>query len=271
MNTLFSWATIAYTWIIELLPMLIKCAIILVAGLIGIKLVLTIVEKALKKSKADPTTYKFLLSVIRIALWFVVGIMALSAIGINTTSIIAAFSAAALAIGLAVKDNLANFASGVLMIFLRPFKVGDFVEIQGESGVVDEISILNTKLKTVDNKVILIPNSAIAGGNITNFSAEEKRRLDLTFSISYGDDFEKAKAIINDIVKAHPLTLNDPCEPFVRVGDLASSSVDIFVRVWVKNENYWDLCFDLKEKIKAQFDANGITIPFNQLDVNVNK
>ncbi len=173
METLTNWATIGYTWLIALLPMVIKCVIVLVAGAIGIKIVLAIVEKALGKTKADPTAFKFVLSVLKVAIWFLVGIVAISALGFDTTSLITIFGTATLAIGLAVKDNLANFASGVLMIFTRPFKAGDTIKAQGETGVVEEITVLNTRVRLEDGAVVMIPNKAIVNGNITNFSVKD--------------------------------------------------------------------------------------------------
>ncbi len=222
----------------------------------------------LNKRQVDPTIIPTLRGVVNVALMVALLLAVIGMIGIDTTGLIAVFGAAGLAIGLALQGSLANFAGGILILTLKPFKAGDFVEVNGQMGVVHAVTIINTVLKTVDNKTIYLPNGAVAGANITNFTEEDTRRLDKVFGIGYGDDFDKAKGIIMDIIKADGRILSDP-EPFARVGNLGDSSVDITVRVWVKTAEYWDVNFDMIEKVKKEFDAQGISIPFPQRDVHL--
>lgn len=222
----------------------------------------------LNKRDVDPTIIPTLRGVVNVALMVALLLAVIGMIGIDTTGLIAVFGAAGLAIGLALQGSLANFAGGILILTLKPFKAGDFVEVNGQMGVVHAVTIINTVLKTVDNKTIYLPNGAVAGANITNFTEEDTRRLDKVFGIGYGDDFDKAKGIIMDIIKADKRIMNDP-EPFARVGNLGDSSVDITVRVWVKTAEYWNVNFDMIEKVKKEFDAQGISIPFPQRDIHV--
>jgi small conductance mechanosensitive channel len=176
--------------------------------------------------------------------------------------------AAGLAIGLALQNSLQNFAAGFMLLIFRPFKAGDFVEAAGTSGVIDSIGIFSTKLHTGDNKEVIIPNGAIYSSSITNYSSRKTRRIDMIFSISYGDDLLRAKEIISDVVNADKRVLQDP-EPQIAVGELAASSVNFVVRPWVKAEEYWDVRYALTENIKLAFDSNNITIPFPHMDVDV--
>ena len=183
---------------------------------------------------------------------------------------IALIGAAGLAIGLALQGSLQNLASGVMLIVFRPFKDGDFVEAGGTMGVVEEIGIFTTKMRTGDNKEVIVPNGQIFGGIITNYSKRETRRVDMVFGIGYGDDIRKAKDIISGIIAADERILKDP-ETLIAVGELADSSVNFNVRPWVKSGDYWGVYFDLNEKIKLAFDENGISIPFPQMDVYLQK
>ena len=176
--------------------------------------------------------------------------------------------AMAFAVGLAFQGSLSNFSGGVLIILLKPFKSGDFIDAQGHMGTVDSIQIFHTILKTVDNKKIIIPNGPLSNGNIVNFSAQETRRVDWVFGISYGDDFEKAKKLIIDILAKDSRVLKDPA-PFARVGELANSSVNITTRAWVSLAEYWDVYFDVIENVKKSFDSNEINIPYPQTDVHI--
>ena len=220
------------------------------------------------KGNVDITLIKFASNLTYTVLLIVVILAALGQLGVQTTSFLAILGAAGLAVGLALQGSLSNFASGVLIIFFRPFKVGDFVELAGKTGTVSQIQIFTTELKTPDNKVIIIPNSQITSSVITNFSAEDTRRVDLKFGIGYGDDLLKAKKILSDLVNSDSRILKEPA-PFVAVSELADSSVNFVVRVWVNAPDYWAVFFDMTEKVKLTFDKEGISIPFPQRDVHL--
>lgn len=225
-------------------------------------------EKLMNKRQVDPTIVSFVANMTYIALMVFVVLAALGQLGIQTTSFIAVIGAAGLAIGLALQGSLSNFAAGFLMIIFRPFKVGDFIEGAGVSGTVEKIQIFTTQLKTPDNKTIIIPNAKLSGDNIVNFSAKGTRRVDLVFGISYGDDIDKARKIITDVIENDTRVLKDP-PPKIGVIELGDSSVNFAVRPWVKVPDYWDLWFHVTETIKKHFDAEGISIPFPQRDVHV--
>jgi small conductance mechanosensitive channel len=225
-------------------------------------------RKGMEKSKVDAVLVGFLSSIAYYALMIAVVIAAISQLGIQTTSFVAVLGAAGLAIGFALQGSLSNFASGVLIILFRPFKVGDFVEAGGVTGVVDEIGILVTVMHTPDNKGIIVPNSQVMGGQITNFNMHPDRRCDMVFGISYTDDIDKAKAILKEIVDADPRCLKDPA-PQVALSELADSSVNFVVRPWVKASDYWGVFFDTHEAVKKRFDAENVSIPFPQRDVHL--
>lgn len=227
----------------------------------------SITKKIMDKTKLDETLSKFLANVLYGVLLVVIVLSALSNLGVNTTSFVAILGAASLAVGLAFKDTFANIGAGVLLIFFRPFKVGDFVNAGGEAGVVEEINLFSVLMKTGDNKRIIIPNSGVIGKTITNFSANATRRVDLTFGIGYEDDLKLAKQTLLDVVNEDERVLKDPA-PFVAVSELADSSVNFVVRVWVKSEDYWGVYFDTTEKVKLTFDEKGISIPFPQMEIN---
>jgi small conductance mechanosensitive channel len=211
---------------------------------------------------------RFLGNILYAVLLVAVIIAAVDQLGVNTTSLLAVFGAAGLAVGLALQNSLSNFSAGVMLIIFRPFKVGDFIEAAGVTGVVEEVQIFNTLLKTPDNREIIVPNGQIYSGTITNFSARDTRRIDLVFGIGYDDDIKKAKQLIEQIMTADDRILKEPAAA-VALGELADSSVNINVRPWVKSENYWPVRADLLENVKAAFDANGISIPFPQRDVHM--
>ena len=227
-------------------------------------------EKGMLKAHVDPVLVTFTVNMAYAAVMVFVVLAALGQLGVQTTSFIAVLGAAGLAVGLALQGSLSNFASGVMMIIFRPFKIGDYVEGGGVSGTVKAIQIFTTTLTTPDNKRVIVPNSKMMGDNITNYSAEGTRRVDLTASISYGDSIDKAKAVLMDLLAKDPRVLKDPA-PFVGVSAMAESSVDFTVRPWVKVEDYWDVFFALNEAIKKQFDAEGLSIPFPQRDVHLYK
>jgi small conductance mechanosensitive channel len=263
MNKLIEWGA---TFGIKL----IAAIAILIIGNIIAKSIRKLILKLMDKRKVDKTISSFISSLAFSALWVFVILAALSQLGIQTTSFIAVIGAAGLAIGLALQGSLSNFASGFLIILFRPFKVGDYVKAGGVSGSISKISIFTTDFTTPDNKKIIVPNSQIMNGTITNYSAEKNRRVDLTFGVGYETDISKVKDILSNVITGHKLVLKDP-EPFVRVGELADSSINFVVRVWTKTEDYWGVFFDLTEQVKNEFDKHGISIPFPQMDVHLIK
>ncbi|MCC5853073.1 MAG: mechanosensitive ion channel [Alkalimonas sp.] len=250
---------------------LISIVIALVIFVIGrwiAKGITGVLERALMARAIDKAVVSFLGSIVYTLIMVAVLLMALSHVGVQTTSFIAILGAAGLAVGLALQGSLANFASGVLIIIFRPFKAGHFVDAGGVMGTVDKIEIFQTILKTPDNKRVLIPNAQITGGAITNFSAEPTRRVDLVIGISYDSDLRKAKQILADILAADERILPEP-EPVIAIGELADSSVNILVRPWVNAADYWGVYWDTLEKVKLTFDEQGIGIPFPQMDVHL--
>ena len=231
------------------------------------KVVTSLVVRAMQKSNLDETLRKFLDDIVYGLLIVVVVLAALNNLGVNTTSFVAILGAAGLAVGLAFKDTFSNIGAGVLLIVFRPFTVGNFVQVAGESGVVEEINLFSVMMKTGDNKQIIIPNSSIIGNNITNFSAKETRRVDFVFGIGYDDDLKLAKATLEEIINADERVLKDPAT-FVAVSELADSSVNFVVRAWVKSSDYWGVYFDTLEKVKLTFDEKNISIPYPQMDVH---
>ena len=256
---------------IDFLPNLIAAIVIFILGILLTKIVVKIMTKGMAKSRLEPTAHSFLRSIVQTVLYILVIIMALSALKVPMTSIIATISAAGVAIALALQNSLSNVAGGFLLMFTHPFKCGDFVEINGVTGTVNSITILYTKLLTTDNKAVLIPNGTVSNATIINYTQEDYRRLDLYFSISYNADYRKAKGIILDVIKSNPLALGAPEEPLVTVSQHADSAIKILTRVWVKSDKYWDLNYQLLEQVKEAFDENGIEIPFNKLDIHIEK
>lgn len=228
-----------------------------------------LIKTLMDRGEIDATLSEFLASIIDILLLVVVILAAINNLGIDTTSFIAILGAAGLAIGLALQGTFGNIGAGVILILFRPFEVGNFISAGGESGTVESITLFNTTLLTPDNKVILIPNSAVASGNITNFSKKETRRVDFVFGIGYDDDLKLAKATLQEIIDADARILKDPGS-FIGVGELADSSVNFTVRVWVKASDYWGVHFDTTEKVKLTFDEKGISIPYPQMDIHAN-
>lgn len=244
--------------------------VIFYAGRIVVALVMRVVDKLLTRNKLDETLVNFITSILRYVLLLFVVIAALSQLGIDTTSLIALLGAAGLAIGLALQGSLANFAAGVLLIMFRPFTKGDFIEAGGAMGTVDAISIFTTILTTPDNKEIIVPNGAIMGGNITNYSARPTRRVDMVFGISYGDDLREAQRILEEVIAEDERVLAEP-SPLITVGELADSSVNFLVRPWVNGGDYWDVLWQTTAKVKLRFDEAGLTIPFPQRDLQVHQ
>jgi small conductance mechanosensitive channel len=232
------------------------------------KLVRRGVRRVMEKAEVEPIITGFVSSIAYISLLAFVVVAALGQLGIQTTSFIAILGAAGLAIGLALQGSLANFAAGFLMIIFRPFKVGDFIEGAGVAGVVREIQIFTTTLKTPDNKTIIIPNAKLSGDNIINYSAEATRRVDMTVGVAYDANLAKVKDVLNDIISKDGRIHADP-SPQVVVAELADSSVNFVVRVWTNTEDFWGVKFDATETIKNRFDAEGIGIPFPQRDIHI--
>ncbi|MFO7716894.1 mechanosensitive ion channel family protein [Desulfosarcina sp.] len=227
-----------------------------------------LVERLMAKGRVDGTLISFTANLAYIGLLAFVIIAALGQLGIQTTSFIAVLGAAGLAVGLALQGSLSNFAAGFLLIIFQPFKVGDLIEGGGVFGVVEAIQIFTTQFKTADNKTVIVPNSKLTSDNIVNWTVKGTRRVDLVFGIGYGDDIDKARSLMADIIAQDNRVLKDP-PPQISVSELADSSVNFVVRPWVKVEDYWGVYFDLTEKIKKTFDANGVSIPFPQRDVHV--
>lgn len=244
--------------------------LIFVVGRLIAKKIAKIIRKLLSKANIDDTLCSFLRNIVYYALLAAVVIMALGQAGLNITSFLAVLGAAGLAIGLALKDSLSNFAAGVMLIMLKFFKKGDYVTVAGQSGTVISINIFNTLLHTPDNKQVIVPNSSILSSTIVNVTANDTRRVDMVFGIGYDDDLLKAKQLLETIVAEEPRILPEPA-PLIAVSELADSSVNFNVRPWCKTEDYWGVYFALTEKVKLIFDQEGISIPYPQTDVHLFK
>jgi len=254
-------------------PWAIKIGLALVIFYIGravANFVVGVVQKLLRNRAMDEILVSFLSSILRWILLLFVVIAALSQLGIDTTSLVALMGAAGLAVGLSLQSSLSNFASGVMLIIFRPFTKGDFVEAGGATGVVDKISIFTTTMTTPDNKEVIVPNGSILSNNITNFSARPTRRVDMVFGISYDDDIRKAKQLLEEIIAADDRVLAEPA-PVIALGELADSSVNFLVRPWVNAADYWAVLWSTTEAVKLKFDEAGISIPYPQLDVHMEK
>lgn len=250
--------------------MLLLAAVVFWIGWKIIKIICTGMDRWFKKADYDEALESFLLSLTNMGLKVLLFVTAASIAGIPTTSLVAIIGAAGLAIGMALSGTLQNFAGGVLLLVLKPFKIGDFIETQGYSGKVTGIQIFNTIINTGDNKRIILPNGPVATGALINYSAEDKRRVDFLFGIGYDDDIDLAKQTILDLIKADQRVDSDP-EPFIAVKELADSSVNLVVRVWADASDYWAIYFDLTENVKKTFDQKGISIPYPQSEVHLHK
>ncbi len=247
---------------------IIIAVVILVIGMMIVNKISKIANKAFSKKKFDASLTTFLSSMISVSLKILVVVTALGQLGVEMTSFIALIGAAGLAIGMAFSGSLGNLAGGVMILIFRPYKVGDYISAQGEEGFVKEIQIFNTILLTLDNKTVIIPNGAMANGNMVNFTMQEKRRVDFTVGIAYGDDYEKAKSTLEKFIAEDDKILKD--EPnFIGLVELADSSVNLTLRVWCKTDDYWDVYFKMNERIYKEFEQVGLNIPFPQLDVHI--
>lgn len=261
LNSVVNWLTTAG----------VKIVIALVIMFISFKIVNFVarrIEKVGLKKNADKTIMRTLSYALKLTLKIVITVCLVGYLGIDTSGLTALVASLGVCIGLAVNGALSNLAGGVLIILTRPFRIDDFIEAQGYSGTVEEINITNTKLRTVDNKVVYIPNGALSSGSVVNYSMKDTRRVDFVFSIAYSADYNKAKQIIADILESHELVLKEPAY-FIRMSEHGASSINITTRAWVNSGDYWTVNFDVLEAVKEKFDAEGIEIPFNQMDVHI--
>ena len=256
------------TYAVPFVIHLVLAALVFFIGRAAARALVRLVGRLMIRSKVDDSLRKFLGSVIYSILLMIVVIASLQQLGVETTAAIAVLGAAGLAVGLALQGSLGNFASGVMVITFKPYKVGDIVRTAGEIGKVEEIQIFNTVLVTPDNRKIIVPNGSITSGVIENITANPTRRVDMVFGIGYGDDIKKAREVMAKIIADHPKVLAEPA-PQIALSELADSSVNFVVRPWCNTADYWDVKFDLTEQIKEAFDASGISIPFPQRDVHL--
>lgn len=250
-----------------------KIAIALTVLIIGFwlaKILAKGIRKLLTARQADASLVGFLSSLTSVLIKTLVVISAITELGVEMTSFVAILGAAGLAIGMAFSGTLSNFAGGVMILLFKPFKIGDYVTMQGEEGTVREIQIFNTILNTRDNKIIIMANGAVANGTIVNFTKADKRRVDWVFGIAYGDNLNDAKNLLGKFISEDQRILTDP-EAFIGLGELGDSSVNITVRGWVKTDDYWDVFFEMNERVYNEFGAAGLSIPFPQVDVHVQK
>lgn len=262
-NSLVNWFITERGW----MHIVIAVAVILL-GLIVLKIVLSVTRKLVNKTRLKGIAGDFILTILKVVLVFIYLIIVLRILGIDTTSFVALLTVGTLAISLALQSIIANFASGMILVSNHPFEEGDYVEVAGVSGTVVKITLFSTKLKTPDNKVVTIPNSSVSGGNIVNYSAEEKRRVDLTFGVAYGSDVDKVKKVIESVLDEHELVLHDDGYT-VRLNEQADSALVFVCRCWAKSADYWTVYFDLQEIMTKRFEKEGIEIPYNKLDVNL--
>lgn len=232
--------------------------------------IIVLMRRGMERAGVDQTLISFASNALYVVLIIMIIVAAISNVGVETTSFMAIFGAAGLAIGLALKDTLANVGAAVLIIFFRPFKVGDFIEASGVMGNVKSINLFSTTLTTTDNRSIIIPNGALIAGNIINYTGNQTRRIDMTFQIDYKDDLKVAKEVVMNVLQSHEKVLKEP-EPIVAVGALERDGVQLIVRPWVAVEDYWNVSFEVTESIKLEFDKHNITVPFPQMDLHVKK
>ncbi|KAB1158889.1 mechanosensitive ion channel [Tenacibaculum aiptasiae] len=247
--------------LIDYTPKVLTALAILIVGLFAIKFVVRTFKKIMNKRSVDVTLQKFLGDLLSWSLKALLFVTVISNLGVATTSFAAIIGAAGLAVGLALQGSLSNFAGGALIMIFKPFKIGDLIEAQGVTGVVKEIQVFTTHINTPGNKLAIVPNGALSNGNIINYTAEGKLRVDLTFGVSYDADIKEAKKILMDVLTSNPKVLKDPA-PSVNVSELADSSVNFAVRPWTETPNYWDVYFETTENVKLALDKAGIEIPY---------
>ena len=249
---------------------IIKVALIWFIGRWLSKRLISLVKTMMSKKNTDASIQTFLVSFIDIVALIVLLIIIISVVGIDTSSFVALFASAGVAIGMALSGTLQNFAGGVMVLLFRPYKVGDYIEAQGQAGTVKEIQIFNTLIQTPDNRIIIVPNGPLSTGIINNYSREKTRRVDFSFSISYGDDYELAKKVLLEIIEKDARIMKDPA-PFVELGAMSASSIDIKVRVWCNAADYWGIYFDMNKIVYSTFPEKGLNFPFNTITVNMSK
>lgn len=259
----------AIDWAIHFAPQLVLALLTLFVGWWALGKFENIIVKQMQRRQFESSLQSFLRTLFSLGTKIILLIIVAGQIGFQTTSLAAIVGAAGLAVGLALQGSLANFAGGVLILIFKPFKVGDFVMTQGEQGTVKEIQIFNTYLHTSDNKVIILPNGPVANGNITNFTKAEKRRVDFIFGIAYGDNVQIARDVLTNLINSDERIMQDPA-PFIGLGALTNNSVDIVVRVWTKTEDYWNVHFDLNEKVYKEFEKNGLHFPSPTPQISAN-
>lgn len=250
------------------IPAIITAVILLIIGIVLSKLILFIMNKGMERSHIDKTVTRFSYSLVKIILYVLVATIVLAVLGIPMSSIIAVIGTAGVTVGLALKDSLSNIAGGFTILITKPFAIGDYILTEGAEGTVELISIWYTKLLTNDNKTVFIPNGQIISSKITNYTMQKTRRVDITFQISYDNDFRMAEGIIRDILDRHEKVLKDK-EYTVRLSSQSESSLDIVCKAWVMKDDYWDVYYDVLAQVKDAFDENGIEIPYRQLDVHM--
>ena len=256
----------AWDYLITYGPRFLLAIAVLIIGMRLIKEMGKAIQRIMTKRKMDPSLIPFTRGLLTMLLKVMLVISVIQMVGVETTSFVAVLGAAGIAVGLALSGTLQNFAGGVIILLFKPFKVGDFIESQGHSGTVHSIQIFNTILKTPDNKTVILPNAPVSSSAMVNYSTEARRRVDFSFGIGYGDDIDKAKDVLMSIVKSDERVLQDPA-PFIAVGELADSSVNLTVRLWAEAGDYWGVHFRTIEEVKKRFDAEGISFPFPQMDV----
>ena len=247
---------------------LLGAIIVFSVGLKLISWITKVIRKSVRVQKLDDSLESFLASFIKIALYLVLFVTVAMILGVPATSFITILASCGVAIGLALQGTLSNFAGGLMILFFKPFKVGDYIEALGEAGTVVDISVVYTSLLTPDNKRVTVPNGSLTNSTIRNYSAEDLRRVDLTFSVSYESNDETVKNIISEAIESHHLTLQDPA-PVIRMSQHGDNALVYVARAWCKNADYWTVYFDITETVKAEFDKNGISIPYPQVDVHI--
>lgn len=250
---------------------LLKVAFIWMIGRWLTRRLVSVVKLLMEKRETNLSVRTFVGSFLDVVSLIILLVIIIGVLGVDTSSFIALFASAGVAIGMALSGTLQNFAGGVIILLFRPFKVGDFIEAQGQAGTVKEIQIFNTLIQTGDNKSILVPNGPLSTGIVNNYSRESLRRVDFVFSISYGDDYEKAKEVLLELIDADKRILNSPAEPFIALKELGASSIDIVVRVWAAQGDYWGIYFDLNKAVYETFPKRGLNFPYQTFTVNVNK
>lgn len=256
------------TFCVEAGKSILVALLIYIVGRFLVSFLNKLLTKALERRNIDPTIKTFLQSFVNILLTVLLIVAVVSALGINTTSFAALLASVGVAAGMALSGNLSNFAGGLIILLLKPFKVGDYVEAQNVAGIVDGIQIFHTVLRTVDNKVIYLPNGALSGGNIVNYSQQTHRRVDIPVSVEYGQDVEQVRQVLLELFNQDERILNEPAAPFIALSKLGDSSVDLTIRLWVKSSDYWDVFFQTQERIYTEFNKRGISFPFPQITVH---